>query len=366
MPKFKFLGIKMKKVYLVKSKLFSERKKDSNFHHKIITFTLSLFVIIASFTISSLAATEWTGNTSSDWGESTNWNGTPPGPSTTDVDILIKSGLSTYPVLSSGTYSIKGLSIESGATLTQSGGTLTVNDDFNLSSGSPGGVYNQSGGTLQLKKSFKNDGAFNSTGGTVQFSAGANSGNFDGTNQFFHLTIDASVVPNFDGGSYNISVAGNYLNNNSSLDITTAVFTFNGTSDQTISSTSTPLPATTTFGNLVIDKPSGTIQLLSDVAVENTFTETNGTLDENGYVLWVNGSPLPVELSSFSAVILENRIKLKWRTETEVSNYGFEIERTLSDSQNLIWGKIGFVEGHGNSNSPKEYNFIDKTTWQWH
>ncbi len=37
--------------------------------------------------------------------------------------------------------------------------------------------------------------------------------------------------------------------------------------------------------------------------------------------------PLPVELSSFSAVNLENGIKLKWRTETEVSNYGFDIER---------------------------------------
>jgi len=160
-------------------------------------------------------------------------------------------------------------------------------------------------------------------------------------------------------GSGSVLIGGNFTNNNASLDVTTTEFTFNGSGDQTIYSASTPLPATTTFGNLVIDKPSGTIQLLSDAAVEIVFTETNGTLDENGYTLWVNGSPLPVELSSFSAVILENGIKLNWRTETEVSNYGFEIERALSDSQNLIWGKIGFVEGHGNSNSPKEYNFID-------
>ena len=174
------------------------------------------------------------------------------------------------------------------------------------------------------------------------------------------VLINNGVNPKFDNnGGGNIKIAGDFTNNNPSLDVEEATFTFNGSGDQIIYSASTPLPATTTFGNLIIDKPSGTIQLLSDVAVENTFTEENGTLDLNGNILWINGSPLPVELSSFSAVTLENGLKLIWRTETEVSNYGFEIERTLSDSQNLIWEKIGFVEGHGNSNSPKDYSFID-------
>jgi hypothetical protein len=82
-------------------------------------------------------------------------------------------------------------------------------------------------------------------------------------------------------------------------------------------------------------------------------------------------SPLPVELSSFSAIVLENAIKLNWRTETEVSNYGFEIQRAEGnfefrnspegmDPQNFEM--IGFVEGHGNSNSPKEYSFTDDLT----
>jgi hypothetical protein len=71
--------------------------------------------------------------------------------------------------------------------------------------------------------------------------------------------------------------------------------------------------------------------------------------------------PLPVELSSFSAIVLENAIKLNWRTETEVSNYGFEIERASSSTTPLQgWEKIGFVEGHGNSNSPKDYSFVDE------
>jgi len=71
-------------------------------------------------------------------------------------------------------------------------------------------------------------------------------------------------------------------------------------------------------------------------------------------------SAVPVELSLFVAkLLLGGKIRLDWRTETEVNNYGFEIERALFDSQNSIWVKIGFIEGHGNSNSPKEYSFID-------
>ncbi len=65
----------------------------------------------------------------------------------------------------------------------------------------------------------------------------------------------------------------------------------------------------------------------------------------------------PVELSSFSAVILENGIKLKWRTETEVNNFGFEVMRSANNS---IWDEIGFVEGNGNSNSPKDYSYFDR------
>jgi len=67
-------------------------------------------------------------------------------------------------------------------------------------------------------------------------------------------------------------------------------------------------------------------------------------------------SASPVELSSFTGVINGDHIDLRWRTETEVNNYGFYIE---SRTENSNWLTIGFIEGHGNSNSPKEYNFSD-------
>jgi len=52
-----------------------------------------------------------------------------------------------------------------------------------------------------------------------------------------------------------------------------------------------------------------------------------------------------------------------WRTETEVNNYGFEVERKnppINPLQEGEFEKIGFIDGHGNSNSPKSYEFVDK------
>jgi hypothetical protein len=67
---------------------------------------------------------------------------------------------------------------------------------------------------------------------------------------------------------------------------------------------------------------------------------------------------LPVELSAFTAKYSEKSdVELNWVTKTEVNNYGFYIERSINDSD---WKNLTFIEGHGNSNSPKEYSYSDK------
>lgn len=73
--------------------------------------------------------------------------------------------------------------------------------------------------------------------------------------------------------------------------------------------------------------------------------------------LFTSNEPLPVELTSFNAAIRNGLVDLKWETKTEVNNYGFEVERKISTSD---WSKIGFVEGHGSTNSPKYYSYSDK------
>ncbi|MFZ4620023.1 MAG: T9SS type A sorting domain-containing protein [Bacteroidota bacterium] len=66
-------------------------------------------------------------------------------------------------------------------------------------------------------------------------------------------------------------------------------------------------------------------------------------------------APLPVELTSFTASARNNMVELKWNTATETNNAGFEIEKNM----NSQWNKIGFVEGSGNSASPKQYLYSD-------
>ncbi|OQY73127.1 MAG: hypothetical protein B6D45_08350, partial [Ignavibacteriales bacterium UTCHB3] len=65
----------------------------------------------------------------------------------------------------------------------------------------------------------------------------------------------------------------------------------------------------------------------------------------------------PVELTSFTAVAKNGVVNLRWETATEVNNNGFEIQRKSEKDE---WSKIGFVEGHFTTNSPKYYSFSDK------
>jgi hypothetical protein len=84
--------------------------------------------------------------------------------------------------------------------------------------------------------------------------------------------------------------------------------------------------------------------------------------DDVGGRLYINNEPLPVEITSIAASVSNNKVLLSWQTATEVNNYGFEIERARHTEQSRSvtdWEKIGFVPGHGNSNSPKDYSFVD-------
>jgi hypothetical protein len=67
--------------------------------------------------------------------------------------------------------------------------------------------------------------------------------------------------------------------------------------------------------------------------------------------------PLPVELTSFTAKYLNDKVHLNWVTKTEVNNYGFNIERRTKEDE---WNSIGFVEGNGTTTESKEYSYSDK------
>jgi hypothetical protein len=137
-----------------------------------------------------------------------------------------------------------------------------------------------------------------------------------------------------------------------------------------------------------IEEPFNQLSVINNVTSGNTasysWTGLNGGSTYQWYVEVDDGSftttgpiwsfstdaGLPVELSSFTALAAGSDILLNWRTETEVKNYGFEVQRTSFLPPPLQggggeagggWEKIGFVDGYGNTNSPKHYSFVDKS-----
>ncbi|MBK7630313.1 MAG: T9SS type A sorting domain-containing protein [Ignavibacteriales bacterium] len=63
---------------------------------------------------------------------------------------------------------------------------------------------------------------------------------------------------------------------------------------------------------------------------------------------------IPVELTSFSASLINDNIVLKWTTATELNNSGFEIEKS---NNNKDFEKIGFVPGYGTTTESKSYSY---------
>jgi Lamin Tail Domain/Secretion system C-terminal sorting domain len=83
--------------------------------------------------------------------------------------------------------------------------------------------------------------------------------------------------------------------------------------------------------------------------------------DNNSADFYLNTAPapLPVELSYFESIVAGNKVHLRWKTDTEINNFGFEIERSSSNDGYEKWERVGFAAGNGNCDSPREYFFTD-------
>lgn len=94
---------------------------------------------------------------------------------------------------------------------------------------------------------------------------------------------------------------------------------------------------------------------------------TSFGVDENNelYLISFNGkiysfipTVVPVELISFSATIIDSKVKLDWFTATETNNSGFAVERAtdLSNFEELI-----FIGGNGTTLERNVYSYLDES-----
>jgi hypothetical protein len=180
--------------------------------------------------------------------------------------------------------------------------------------------------------------------------------NFNNTDLLFPGESQSGVdytYHNFSGGNYSSATVTRPLSNQIWLNIELNVQNL-GT--VVVASPSWTDVVTINFTTL---NPSGSAGLI--------WQETSPffyIFDGDNATSWINGTftnedttPLPVEITSFTALTDQNTVDLKWETKTEVNNSGFDVERRINEGN---WNTIGFVEGSGNSTSPKEYSYTDK------
>jgi hypothetical protein len=117
------------------------------------------------------------------------------------------------------------------------------------------------------------------------------------------------------------------------------------------------------LGNYIELQATINLNVASGALLWFRWQDLNDTGNDHGLAIdnFLIDNLLPVELTSFSATTIGNNVKLNWNTATEVNNYGFEVERKVGSLQSTVgnYKRIGFVNGNGNSSSPKDYSFVD-------
>jgi hypothetical protein len=78
--------------------------------------------------------------------------------------------------------------------------------------------------------------------------------------------------------------------------------------------------------------------------------------EQDVYYSYIATTIVPVELVSFSYSVEGNTVNLSWSTATELNNRGFEIQRSLNETN---WSTIGFREGKGTTSEPQQYSYSD-------
>jgi hypothetical protein len=113
-----------------------------------------------------------------------------------------------------------------------------------------------------------------------------------------------------------------------------------------------------------IDTVEADITAYTDTTVNDTTMYTYRICAYNGNTMSVftNKSqittPVPVELTSFSANVIEGKVIVTWETATETNNSGFSLE---GSKDNQVFTAIAFIKGNGTTTHKTSYSYVDNT-----
>ncbi|TKB95244.1 T9SS type A sorting domain-containing protein [Pedobacter cryophilus] len=109
------------------------------------------------------------------------------------------------------------------------------------------------------------------------------------------------------------------------------------------------------FGN----NASGlTAQQLSQIKFFNGTVNSDAVQLSTGEI--VPTGTLPISLTSFTGKAVNQTILLNWNTASEVNNSYFDVLRSVDGKS---FTAIGKINGSGNSNSAKDYSFVDENPY---
>jgi hypothetical protein len=117
---------------------------------------------------------------------------------------------------------------------------------------------------------------------------------------------------------------------------------------------------------------STTNEMKTNLQNASNWTNADGSGNQS-YDFTFSDFSLPVELSYFKAVFVKNKVQLLWRTESEIENLGFILERqSLGSTTNHLtseenkWKEISSyithteLQGQGSVSYPTDYNYFDE------
>jgi hypothetical protein len=119
-------------------------------------------------------------------------------------------------------------------------------------------------------------------------------------------------------------------------------------------------------GSSIAVDSSGNAYVVGHTASTNFPTQSpyQGTFGGGSYDAFIasffSDGSLPVELSLFTVTASEDGVTIRWRTETETNNLGFNIYRSDTKDGNYIKVNASLILGAGTDATPHDYSFIDE------
>lgn len=279
--------------------------------------------------ISTSTTGQWTGITSTDWSDGSNWcSGSVP---TSSTNVTITASATRMPVITTSV-NCNNITINTGATLTTS-----------------------LGGTLNIYGTLTNSGTMTNSG-TTSFSGTSGQQSFTGTTSFYNLTVNNSnglIIPTaitvnnnltltagtLNANNFNLTVKGNWVNNVSTTAFTAGAttVTLNGTAAQSIGGT-----FATNFSSLTVAGTANTVTLNVNINIAANLSVSSGTFDLGSYTAnrVTAGGTLTVANNAILKIGGTNTYPTNYATSTLVVASTVEYSGTNQSVTNVAYGNL--------------------------